>query len=182
LRVALFVPCYVDMIYPQVGVSVVRVLRRLGVEVAYSEGQTCCGQPAFNSGFFQEARNVARHLLDVFEKDPADYVVCPSGSCTAMVSYYYPVIFEDRKKERERSEALGRRVGSSRISGERAGGWGRRSRRELPGQGRLPHGLPSATGAGILEEPRELLRGVEGLELWTGRTRSCAAVSGGRSR
>ena len=69
MRVALFVPCYVDLINPEVGVSVVRVLRKLGVEVVYPERQTCCGQPAFNSGFFDEARGVARHFLDVFEKE-----------------------------------------------------------------------------------------------------------------
>ena len=95
MKVALFVPCYVDLIYPQVGVSTVRVLRNLGVEVSYPEGQTCCGQPAFNSGFFDEARSVARHFLDVFENESFDYIVCPSGSCTAMVSHYYPFIFEE---------------------------------------------------------------------------------------
>jgi L-lactate dehydrogenase complex protein LldE len=62
LRAALFIPCYVDQINPEVGVSVVRVLRSLGVEVIYPEGQTCCGQPAFNSGFFDEARAVGRHF------------------------------------------------------------------------------------------------------------------------
>ena len=67
MRVALFVPCYVDAIYPEVGVSVVRLLRRLGVEVAYPEGQTCCVQPDFNSGLFGETRAVARILLKVFD-------------------------------------------------------------------------------------------------------------------
>ncbi len=68
VKVALFVPCYVDQIKPEVGVSVVRVLRKLGVDVTYPEGQTCCGQPAFNSGFFDEARSVGRYFLDVFEE------------------------------------------------------------------------------------------------------------------
>ena len=75
MKVALFVPCYVDQINPEVGVSVVRVLRRLGVEVVYPEGQTCCGQPAFNSGFFDEARAVGRHFMDVFGRERVDYVV-----------------------------------------------------------------------------------------------------------
>ena len=110
MRVALFVPCYVDQINPEVGVSVVRVLRRLGVDVIYPEGQTCCGQPAFNSGFFDEARAVGRHFLDVFEGERSDYIVCPSGSCTTMVSHYYPFIFEDLPVERERSEVLAGRV------------------------------------------------------------------------
>ena len=103
MRAALFIPCYVDQINPEVGVSVVRVLRRLGVEVIYPEGQTCCGQPAFNSGFFDEARELGRRFLDVFEGERFDYIVCPSGSCTTMVSHYYPFIFKDLPEERERS-------------------------------------------------------------------------------
>src|SRR5919202_4443525 len=110
MRVALFIPCYVDLINPEVGVSVVRVLRKLDVGVVYAEGQTCCGQPAFNSGFFDEARAVARHFLDVLDGERFDYVVCPSGSCTTMVSHYYPSLFEELPGERERSEALGSRV------------------------------------------------------------------------
>ena len=164
MRVALFVPCYVDLINPEVGVSVVRVLRSLDVEVVYPEGQTCCGQPAFNSGFFDEARTVARHFLEVFEKERWDYVVCPSGSCTTMVSHYYPFLLKDLPDERERSEALGHRVREfsdflvnvlkvkdlgAHHAGRAVFHTGCHQRREL----------------GVLEEPKELLRNVEGLEL-----------------
>ena len=72
MRAALLVSCYVDLINPEADVSMVRVLRKLGVDLIYSEGQTCCAQPAFNSGFFDEARTVARHFLDVFEKESWD--------------------------------------------------------------------------------------------------------------
>jgi len=162
--VALFVPCYVDLINPEVGVSVVRILRKLGVEVVYPEGQTCCGQPAFNSGFFNEARNLASRFLDVFEGERWDYVVCPSGSCTTMVSHYYPFLMHDMPDERERSETLGPRVREfsdflvnvlgvkdlgARYAGKAVFHTGCHQRREL----------------GVLEEPRELLRNVEGLEL-----------------
>jgi L-lactate dehydrogenase complex protein LldE len=164
LRVALFVPCYVDQINPEVGVSVVRVLRRLGIDVIYPEGQTCCGQPAFNSGFFDETRSIGRRFLDVFEKDRFDYIVCPSGSCTTMVSHYYPFIFKELPEERERSEVLGERVREfsdflvnvmgvkdlgARLEGKAVFHCGCHQRREL----------------GILEEPRELLGNVDGLEL-----------------
>ena len=91
LRVALFVTCLVDQFFPQVGESVVRVLRRLGVEVSFNPAQTCCGQPAFNTGYRQEARGVAARVLDLFED--ADYVVAPSGSCTSMVRVFYPELF-----------------------------------------------------------------------------------------
>ena len=164
MRVALFIPCYVDLVNPEVGVSVVRVLRKLGVEVIYPGGQTCCGQPAFNSGFFDEARGVARHFFDVFEKESFDYVVCPSGSCATMVSHYYPFIFKERPEERSRAEALGGRVrefsdflvnvlgvtdlGAS-YEGRAVFHCGCHQRREL----------------GVLEEPQELLRRVEGLNL-----------------
>lgn len=90
-RVALFVTCIVDQFYPQVGESVVRILRRLGVEVTFNPAQTCCGQPAFNTGYREEAHSVASRVLDLF--DDADYVVAPSGSCTSMVRVFYPELF-----------------------------------------------------------------------------------------
>ena len=164
MRVALFIPCYVDLINPEVGVSVVRILRRLGLEVVYPEGQTCCGQPAFNSGFFDEARTVARHFLTVFEEERFDYVVCPSGSCTTMVSHYYPFIFKDLADVRERSEALGSRVKEFsdllvNVLGIRDLG----ARHE--GRAVFHCGCHQRRELGVLEEPLELLRNVGGLEL-----------------
>ena len=88
VRVALFVTCIGDQFFPQVGESVVKVLRRLDVEVTFNPAQTCCGQPAFNTGYRDEARTLALKVLDLF--DDADYVVCPSGSCTSMVRVFYP--------------------------------------------------------------------------------------------
>jgi L-lactate dehydrogenase complex protein LldE len=91
VRVALFVTCLGDQFFPQVGESVVNVLRRLDVEVTFNPAQTCCGQPAFNTGYRDEARAVASKVLNLF--DDADYVVCPSGSCTSMVRVFYPELF-----------------------------------------------------------------------------------------
>jgi L-lactate dehydrogenase complex protein LldE len=85
--VSLFVPCFVDQLLPQVAVDTVKVLRRLGYEVDYPEGQTCCGQPAFNTGYWDEARPCAEHFVRVFKR--ADVIVCPSGSCTTMVRNFY---------------------------------------------------------------------------------------------
>lgn len=90
-RVALFITCLADQFYPQVGEGVVKTLRRLGAEVTFNPAQTCCGQPAFNTGYRQEAKEVAARVLDLFED--ADYVVCPSGSCTSMVRVFYPELF-----------------------------------------------------------------------------------------
>ncbi len=85
--VALFIPCYVDQLYPEVGLATARVLERLGVPVEFPEAQTCCGQPMANAGATAAAAPLASHHLDVFER--YGRVVCPSGSCTAMVRHHY---------------------------------------------------------------------------------------------
>jgi len=96
--VGLFIPCYVDQLYPGVGFATARVLERLGVAVEFPDGQTCCGQPMANAGAISAAAPVARHHLDVFE--PYARVVCPSGSCTAMVRHHYhDVLPEDPRVE-----------------------------------------------------------------------------------
>jgi L-lactate dehydrogenase complex protein LldE len=107
LRVALFITCLVDQFFPQVGEAVVRVLRRLGVEVTFPPAQTCCGQPAFNTGYREEARRVAARVLDLFGN--SDYVVAPSGSCTSMVRVFYPELFAgDTKRLRQVEQLRGR--------------------------------------------------------------------------
>jgi L-lactate dehydrogenase complex protein LldE len=92
-RVALFVTCIVDMLFPAAGEATLDLLDRHGVSAEFPESQTCCGQPAFNSGFTADARAVAERFLDVFE--PFDRIVTPSGSCAAMIRHYYPQLFHD---------------------------------------------------------------------------------------
>lgn len=92
-KVSLFVTCIVDMIYPQTGMSVVEILEHLGIAVDFPSGQTCCGQPAFNAGYQNDARNVARQFLRAFHE--AEVIVTPSGSCCAMVRHEYPKLFAD---------------------------------------------------------------------------------------
>ncbi len=89
--VSLFVTCMIDTLYPQTGMSVVRVLEHLGVTVDFPMAQTCCGQPGFNAGYRDDARAVARQFLRAF-KD-AEVIVTPSGSCAAMVRHEYPALF-----------------------------------------------------------------------------------------
>ena len=110
IRVSLFVTCIVDQLFPKVGVSVVDVLERLGFQVDFPERQTCCGQPAFNSGYRDEARQVARHFLDVFAD--ADYIVVPSGSCTSMISHHFADIFDNENdpENLERASQLAPKV------------------------------------------------------------------------
>lgn len=90
--VSLFVTCIADALFPQTGMSVVRLLEHLGLTVSFPLGQTCCGQPAFNGGYWKEARQVARQFLRAF--DDAEVVVAPSGSCVAMVRHEYPRLFD----------------------------------------------------------------------------------------
>jgi len=103
-RVSLFVTCIVDQLFPRVGMAVVEVLEHLGFRVDFPERQTCCGQPAFNSGYREEAGQVARHFLDVF-KD-ADYIVVPSGSCTSMIAHHFADIFDKEPARLEQARAL----------------------------------------------------------------------------
>ncbi|NDJ59489.1 MAG: (Fe-S)-binding protein [Chloroflexi bacterium] len=102
--VSLFVTCIVDMIYPDTGVSVVEILEHLGVEVRFPLNQTCCGQPAFNSGFQNDARQVAKQFLTAFAD--AQVIVCPSGSCASMVRHYYPELFKDDPALRQQANWL----------------------------------------------------------------------------
>jgi len=104
MRVWLFTTCLTDMFYPQTAAAMVRVLRRLGVEVDYPPKQTCCGQPAYNNGFFDEARKVARYTVEVLEN--ADAVVIPSSSCCGMIRKHYEDLFEDEPAMARRARAL----------------------------------------------------------------------------
>ena len=108
IRASLFVTCIIDQLYPEVGVSVVRTLRRCGVDVDFPEGQTCCGQPLYNSGFTQDAKKLATRTLDAL--DGSEYVVVPSGSCGAMLRVFYEDLFADDPVMLERAEALRDRV------------------------------------------------------------------------
>jgi L-lactate dehydrogenase complex protein LldE len=108
MKVSLFITCLVDQFFPEVGMSVVSVLRKLGVEVDFPEEQTCCGQPAFNSGFATEARELAKRFIAIFES--SEYVVAPSGSCTSMVRVFYPELFKDDPEWKKRAESLASRT------------------------------------------------------------------------
>ncbi len=102
-RVGLFIPCYIDQFYPHVGMAAVEALEKLGVALEYPNDQTCCGQPQFNSGCFGDAEKLAKKLFRTFQG--YDYVVCPSGSCTAMVRENYGLLLE-RERESEEFKRL----------------------------------------------------------------------------
>jgi L-lactate dehydrogenase complex protein LldE len=107
-RVSLFVTCIVDQVFPQVGIAITQVLERLGYQVHFPKAQTCCGQPAFNSGYTEEARKIARHFLDVFRD--SETIIVPSGSCTSMISHHFADLFEHDPKLLAEAHALEPRV------------------------------------------------------------------------
>ena len=90
-KVYFFGTCLVDALYPQAGLAAIRLLQHHGVQVIFPSGQTCCGQPAYNSGFFKEARAVARHQIRCFPKNYP--IIVPSGSCAAMMKHHYLELF-----------------------------------------------------------------------------------------
>ncbi len=91
MKVDIFIPCFIDQVYPQTGMNMVKVLRKLGVEIHYNENQTCCGQMAFNSGFWDEAKSIGEKFIKDFSNDR--YVVGPSASCVGYVRNYYDKLF-----------------------------------------------------------------------------------------
>jgi L-lactate dehydrogenase complex protein LldE len=104
MRLALMITCLGDVLRPAVGIATVNLLRRLGHAIDFPEGQTCCGQPMFNSGFRDLARAQAKHTIGVFER--AEGVVVPSGSCAAMVKAEYPHLFDHDDPWHARAVAL----------------------------------------------------------------------------
>lgn len=103
MKIGLFVPCYVDALYPEVGVSTYRLLKSLGLDVDYPERQTCCGQPMGNAGFEHMARPLVRKFDELFRG--YDYVVAPSASCAAYVRFFHPGLLG---KKAEECEAAGK--------------------------------------------------------------------------
>ena len=161
MTVSLFVPCFVDQMTPHVGMAVARVLERLGHRVEFRAAQTCCGQPSFNAGYWDEARALAIRAIDVFAD--ADVVVGPSGSCVAMMRVFYPEVLAGTPHEQaaldlsartfEFGEFLVRKLGVTDVGA------------------RFPHRVTYHDGCHglrelrIREEPRQLLRAVRDLEL-----------------
>ncbi len=161
-RVALFITCLVDFLFPRVGEATLEVLHHFGVEVDFPEAQTCCGQPAFNAGHRPQARTAALHFLAVFED--AEVVVAPSASCVAMVVEHYAPLFDDHPPTAQRFAALAAKTFElSQFLTEVLGV------ESIPGRwdGSVAwhHSCHGLRGLGIAEGPQTLLRSIEGLEL-----------------
>jgi L-lactate dehydrogenase complex protein LldE len=161
MHVSLFIPCFVDQMSPQVGMAAAQVLERLGHAVEFRASQTCCGQPSFNAGYWDEARAVAIRAIEVF--DSAEAVVGPSGSCVAMMRVFYPQLLEGTAHEAAARDLAGRTFEFGEFLVRRLG--------VTDVGARFPHRVTYHDGCHglrelrIKDEPRQLLREVRDLEL-----------------
>ena len=162
MRVALFVTCLVDLFRPSVGFAAVRLLERLGAEVVVPPEQTCCGQPAYNNGDFENARAIARQVIAAFEND--DHVVVPSGSCAGMLVKHYPELFRDEPETLVRAQNLASRTRElSAFLAEFGGDQGIDA--NFSGKVALHDSCSARRELDIHAAPRKLLNGVAGLTL-----------------
>ena len=159
-RVALMVTCLGDLFFPEVGVSIVRLLRRLGATVEFPQGQTCCGLPLFNSGYHAEARAVAARTVALFRN--ADHIVVPSGSCAWMLRHEYAGLLTDGELAQDARRLAGRTYELSQFLVKVLG---RREFRTTVG-GRVTYhdSCHLLRGLHEAETPRDILRSLEGVE------------------
>ncbi len=169
-RVALFVTCMVDMLYPGVGIATCELLEKNGVEVVFPEEQTCCGQPAFNAGYRGEARKLARRFLSIFgplvESGEVDAIVAPSGSCATMTGHFYEMIFQESQEmdlghQAERLAAVTFELTEFLVDVLGLANTGA----YLQGRAAYHPCCHLYRELGVDEQPRKLLDGVEGLDV-----------------
>jgi L-lactate dehydrogenase complex protein LldE len=161
MNVQIFIPCFIDQLYPNVGFSMVKVLEKAGCRVTYNTNQTCCGQPAFNAGFWGEAKDVC----DKFMKDFAgtDYIVAPSASCVGFVKNYYQKIYENSAKKESVTKLASRifEFSDFLVNILKIEDFGA----ELNAKVTYHDSCAALRECNIKNEPRKLLNKVKGLEI-----------------
>ncbi|MFH1005322.1 MAG: (Fe-S)-binding protein [Bacteroidota bacterium] len=173
--VDIFIPCFIDQLYPQTGFNMIKILEQVGCGVNYNPEQTCCGQPAFNSGYWEEAREVGEKFIKEFQNDR--YIVSPSASCTGYVKNYFPEMFHNsalhnefkqlRKNIYEFSDFM---VNILKITDLGA---------SLNGIATYHDSCTALREFGIKREPRVLLEKVRGLEIREMKnTETCCGFGG----
>ncbi|MFN5427462.1 MAG: (Fe-S)-binding protein [Bacteroidota bacterium] len=175
MKVHVFIPCFIDQLYPTVGINMVKVLQKAGCEVIYNPAQTCCGQPAFNAGFWGEAKEVCTKFIIDFEQ--AEYIVTPSASCAGFVKNYFKSLFENsayQQRAKKTSEKI-HEFSSFLINVLAVDNLGA----VLHGKATYHDSCAALRECGIKEEPRRLLQKVEGLDLWEMNDSSTCCGFGG---
>jgi len=161
-KVGLFVTCLVDLVRPQVGFAAIKLLERAGCEVVVPKSQTCCGQPAWNSGAKKHAADIARQLVQAFET--FEYVVVPSGSCGGMIKHHYPEVLKDDPKFAARARALAAKTYELMQFLVDVRGL---SDLDVNFNGSLTYhdSCSSLREMGVKEQPRKLLQSLSGMEI-----------------
>jgi L-lactate dehydrogenase complex protein LldE len=161
MNVQIFVPCFIDQLYPSTAFNMVKVLEKAGCTVSYNKNQTCCGQPAFNAGFWDESKAVCSKFMKDFES--SDYIVAPSASCVGFVRNYYPKLFENSsvhnevvklgERTYEFTEFLVKVLQQDSFNAK------------LEGKATYHDSCAGLRECRIKQEPRQLLNNVKGLEI-----------------
>ena len=161
MRISLFIPCYIDQFYPGVGLSVVRVLERLGHKVEFDDELVCCGQPAFNAGYWPEAKSIAIKVLHRLAG--AEAVVVPSGSCATMLRVFYRELFAGDPHEAAARELGSKAFEFSEFLVDKLGVTDLGSR--FRGTATFHDGCHGLRELGVQNQPRRLLENVRELTL-----------------
>ena len=161
MNVQIFIPCFVDQLFPETAFNMVKVLEKAGCTVTYNQEQTCCGQPAFNAGFWEESKTVCTKFLKDFSG--TDYIVSPSASCTGFVRNYYPKLFSNSSLHHDVADVGNRLYEFSEflvkvLKIENFGA-------SLQGKATYHDSCAGLRECKIKEEPRRLLSHVKGLEI-----------------
>jgi L-lactate dehydrogenase complex protein LldE len=161
MNVQLFIPCFVDQLYPDTAFNMIKVLEKAGCTVSYNTSQTCCGQPAFNAGFWDEAKSVCGKFLKDFKG--TDYIVSPSASCSGFVRNYYGRLFENSSLHHEVTDVGNRLFEFSEfmvkvLKIDNVGA-------TLNGKATYHDSCAGLRECKIKAEPRKLLSNVKGLEI-----------------
>lgn len=173
--VDIFIPCFIDQVFPQAGMNMVKVLEKVGCDVNYNPEQTCCGQPAFNAGYWEDAKQVGEKFIKEFHQDR--YIVCPSASCVGMIKNYYPEMFynsalhnEYKQLAKNIHEFSSFLVNILKVTNVGA---------KLEGLGTYHDSCAALRECNIKQEPRTLLKNVQGLEIVEMKdTETCCGFGG----
>lgn len=174
MTVSLFIPCFVDLLYPTVGISIVQILEKLGHKIDFAEDLNCCGQPAFNSGYWDEARGLALPVVQRFKN--AEAVVIASGSCGAMLKVFYPQLFAGTEHEKAAKELSARCFEFSDFLVSKLGVTDLGAR--FPAKVTFHDGCHGLRELGIKKSPRKLLEKVRDLQLVELKEEVCCGFGG----
>lgn len=176
MKVSLFIPCTVDLMLPEIGMAVYRLLSHLDTRPVYHSDQTCCGQPLYNAGYRDQAKRAARHFIKIFDND--EYIVSPSGSCVSMIKHHYAELLSDEPFWCNRANELSGRVyelsqfivdvlGISDMGAS------------FDGKVTYHESCHIFRALGISEQPRKLIAAVKGAELVElGNATACCGFGG----